>query len=42
MSRHGLVLAFRLLGLGWYIALSIILGTGAGSGWTAGWERFHG
>ena len=30
MSRHGLVLAFRLLGLGWYIALSIIFSTGGG------------
>ena len=30
MNRSGLGLAFRLLGLGWYIAGSIILGTGSG------------
>ena len=30
MSKSGLPLALRLLGLGWYIAGSIILGTGGG------------
>ena len=30
MSRRGFSLALRLMGLGWYIALSIILGTGGG------------
>lgn len=30
MRRRGFVLALRLTGLGWYIALSIILGTGGG------------
>lgn len=30
MSRRGLDLTLRLLGLGWYIALSIILGTVGG------------
>ncbi len=36
MSRRGLVLAMRLLGLGWYIAASIVLGIGGGlllDGW---------
>lgn len=36
MNRRGLVLAMRLLGLGWYIAASIILGVGGGlllDGW---------
>ena len=30
MKRRGLVLAMRLLGLGWYIAASIVLGVGGG------------
>ena len=30
MNRRGLVLAMRLLGLGWYIAASIVLGVGGG------------
>ena len=30
MSRRGFVLAVRLLGLGWYVALSIILGAFGG------------
>ncbi len=30
MKRPGLVLAMRLLGLGWYIAASIVLGVGGG------------
>ena len=30
MSRHGFTLALRLLVLGWYVALSIILGTWGG------------
>ena len=30
MDRSGLGLALRLLGLGWYVALCIILGVGAG------------
>lgn len=36
MNRRGLVLAMRLLGLGWYIAASIVLGVGSGlllDGW---------
>ena len=36
MNRRGLVLAMRLLGLGWYIATSIVLGVGGGlllDGW---------
>lgn len=36
MSRRGLVFAMRLLGLGWYIAASIVLGIGGGlllDGW---------
>ncbi len=36
MNRRGLVLAMRLLGLGWYIAASIVLGVGGGlllDGW---------
>ena len=30
MSGRGIGLALRLMGLGWYIALSIVLGTGGG------------
>ena len=30
MNRRGFVLAMRLMGLGWYVALSIILGAGGG------------
>ncbi len=30
MNSRGLVLAMRLLGLGWYIAASIVLGVGGG------------
>ena len=30
MSKRGIGLALRLMGLGWYIALSIVLGTGGG------------
>ena len=30
MNRPGLALAMRLLGLGWYIAASIVLGVGGG------------
>lgn len=30
MSRRGVGLALRLMGLGWYIAISIILGTAGG------------
>ncbi len=30
MSRRGVALALRLMGLGWYIAISIVLGTAGG------------
>ncbi len=30
MNRRGVTLALRLMGLGWYIAISIILGTVGG------------
>ena len=30
MSRRGIALALRLMGLGWYIAISIVLGTAGG------------
>ena len=30
MNRHGFVQAMRLMGLGWYVAGSIIFGAGAG------------
>ena len=36
MSRRGLGLALRLMGLGWYIAISIILGI-VGGWWLDRW-----
>ena len=30
MKTYGLILALRLMGLGWYVALSIVLGTWGG------------
>ena len=30
MNRHGFVLAMRLMGLGWYVAVTIIFGAGGG------------
>ncbi len=30
MSKQGFTLALRLMGLGWYVAMSIILGTAGG------------
>ncbi|MFH1140461.1 MAG: AtpZ/AtpI family protein [Chloroflexota bacterium] len=36
MSRRGVALALRLMGLGWYIAISIILGI-VGGWWLDRW-----
>ena len=36
MSRRGVALALRLMGLGWYIAISIVLGI-VGGWWLDRW-----
>ncbi|MBH75014.1 MAG: hypothetical protein CL896_04385 [Dehalococcoidia bacterium] len=30
MNKRGLIIAVRLLGLGWYVAVSILVGVGGG------------